>query len=121
MSHRVVALAGALVQWEVLTGFHTIELTATVYGMYEVNTCSRRDSPRWESLTPLQQAAASLRLVVIPVIAHHCYALQVGMYAVINIDLSVCGNLLVFPINFSKYKSFCDVVLGQLDKAYLVL
>ena len=62
MSPRVVALAGTLVQWEVLTGLHTIELAVDVYGMYEATTCSRRDSPRREPLTP---ASASLPLVVI--------------------------------------------------------
>ncbi len=40
-------------------GFHMIEVQGSVYGMYEANTCSCRDHPRLELLTP---PAVSLRL-----------------------------------------------------------
>ena len=74
------------------------------------------------SLTlPRQQAAASQWLVVIFVIAFAERGSAGGLYVLINLHLSVRGNLLVFPINFSKYKSFSDVILGQLDKTNLVI
>ena len=60
MSPRVVALAGTLIQWEVLTGFHTIKLTADVYGMYVADTCLQRDSPHREPLTPASASSSHL-------------------------------------------------------------
>ncbi len=43
------------------------------------------------------------------------------MNTLIYTYLSVVGDSVVFPIIFSKYKSFIDLILSRLDKAYLLL
>ena len=71
-----------------------------------------RTVPAGSLSPPFQPAAASQWLVVIFAIAFAERGSAGGHYALINLDLSFLGNLLVFPINFSKYKSFSDVILG---------